>query len=100
MFVVAHGEMGMDKQTILKVAEIARLKLAEEELSRFEKEFESIFDYFSDLKKLDLREEFGYATDNKNVFRDDRVKAKNSEEILKNVPRIDKRYLKVPKGLQ
>jgi len=90
----------VDKQTILKVAEIARLKLAEEELSRFEKEFEKIFDYFSDLKKLNLQEEFGYATDNKNVFRDDRAKAKNSEEILKNVPRIDKRYLKVPKGLR
>lgn len=90
----------MDRQTILKVAEIARLKLSEEELSRFEKEFEKIFDYFSDLKKLELQKEFGYATDNKNVFREDRINSKNSEEILKPVPKTDKRYLKVPKGFQ
>ncbi len=90
----------MDRQTILKVAEIARLKLTEEELSRFEKEFEKIFDYFSDLKKLELQKEFGYATDNKNVFREDIINSKNPEEILKPVPKTDKRYLKVPKGFQ
>lgn len=89
----------VDKKIIEKVAEIARLKLSDEETERFEKEFENILEHFSILEKLKLKNEFGYATENVNVLRDDKKRKQNAEKILKNVPKIEGKLLKVPKGL-
>lgn len=43
----------VDKDTVNKVAEIARITLSEEEVEEFSKDMESVLEAFKDLQKLD-----------------------------------------------
>ena len=43
----------MDEQTVRSVAENARLKLDDEEASKFKKDFEEVLQVFSDLDDVD-----------------------------------------------
>ncbi len=48
--------MKVDKDTIVRVAQLARLKLSEEETLRMQKQLESVLEYVEVLEELDLKE--------------------------------------------
>ncbi|MBI3458778.1 Asp-tRNA(Asn)/Glu-tRNA(Gln) amidotransferase subunit GatC [Candidatus Azambacteria bacterium] len=83
------------------LAKLARLELAEEELTTFVKELSSILDYFEKLKEIDIENILptAYALDVKNVFREDQPSQKCDEEMitqmLQQAPGKDGRYVKV-----
>jgi len=87
---------------IEKLALLARIKLTLTEKEKIQKEFKKILDYFSKLKKADVRgmtdKEAGKTVDLKNVVREDSdgyEAGKFSEQLLKEVPSVEKGYVKV-----
>lgn len=63
----------IEKQEILKIMELSKLKIEDDKIDKFGKDFSLILDYVSDLKKLETGdiEEMSYSIDIKNVERDD-----------------------------
>lgn len=49
--------MDINKELILKVARIARLNLTEDEVERFIPEFKEVFDLFSEIDGIDVKDE-------------------------------------------
>lgn len=45
--------MNVSRQEVLKVAELARLKLREEEIDKFQRDLNNCFNYFDQLRKID-----------------------------------------------
>lgn len=88
----------MDKSTIKKVAEVARLSLTDEELSGFGKDFDGILEQFSKLHKEKI-EEFD-AEEKAAVLRNDETHLDSiiAEKILDNAPEKENNMYKVPKG--
>ncbi len=88
----------MDKGTIKKVADVARLNLTDEEISDFGKDFDGILEQFSELHK----EKFGeLKTEEKPaILRNDETHLDNviAEKILDNAPEKENNLYKVPKG--
>lgn len=83
-----------------KVAKIARIGLTHEEKERLKKDFENILSYFSEIQKLKTGETTYYVTDNTNTVREDEiVDSKEAEDIVRNAPRMEKKFFKVPKNL-
>ena len=90
------------KLDVEKLALLARIKLSPQEKEKIQKEFKKILDYFSKLKKADVRgmtdKEAGKTVDLKNVVREDSdgyEAGKFSEQLLKEVPSVEKGYVKV-----
>lgn len=90
----------VSKDTIEKVAAIARLELTEEEKESFAKDLESILKAFSTLDKAkvkDTKPTF-QPIEVKNVVREDKIEPSLSqEEALSNSPNKDKGFFKGPK---
>ncbi|MBI3413216.1 MAG: Asp-tRNA(Asn)/Glu-tRNA(Gln) amidotransferase subunit GatC [Candidatus Aenigmarchaeota archaeon] len=88
----------MDKDTIKKVSEVARLNLTDEELTDFGKDFDSILDYFSKLHDEKLKDLPSKET--ASVLRNDETSIDNviPEKILDNAPEKENNLYKVPKG--
>ena len=105
----------VDKDTVNKVAEIARITLSEEEVEEFSKDMESVLDAFKDLQKLDtvkvkpkVGKDAGFADvkptfqpiETKNVMRDDEIEESLSQvDALKNAEQKEKGYFKGPKAV-
>lgn len=90
-------------QEIAKLADLARIKLNEEEKKELQCDMEAILDYFKKLSNLDTQD----GTDeflnlNFNEFREDEEENKEgefSEVLLAQAPEKEKGYLKVKKIL-
>ncbi|MBE0680510.1 MAG: Asp-tRNA(Asn)/Glu-tRNA(Gln) amidotransferase subunit GatC [Anaerolineales bacterium] len=89
----------IDTKTVKHVAFLVRLGISKEEAQKFSGQFSSIIDYFNMLNEVD--------TDNvppasdianaENVLREDVVQPSMSrEEFLKNAPKSERGYVKVP----
>ena len=96
--------MAIDKKQVEHIAELARIKLSDEEKEKFSKELSQILDYFETLKKVDTENvlPISQAAGVKNVLREDKeekieeqARDKRREKILKNVPEKEKDYIKV-----
>ena len=78
---------------------LGRLGISEEEAQTFSGQFSSIIDYFNMLNEVDT-ENVPPASDianAENVLREDMVKPSMSrEEFLKNAPKSERGYVKVP----
>ncbi|MCE9646332.1 MAG: Asp-tRNA(Asn)/Glu-tRNA(Gln) amidotransferase subunit GatC [Chloroflexi bacterium] len=89
----------IDTKTVKNVAHLVRLGISEEEAQKFSGQFSTIIDYFDMLNEADT-ENVPPASDittNTNVLREDVAKVSMSrEEFLKNAPRSERGYLKVP----
>lgn len=88
----------MDKQTIKKVAEVARLNLTDEEISGFSRDFDGILEQFSTLHKENFE---NFSTEEKAVvIRKDETHLDKTiaEKILDNSPEKEGNMYKVPKG--
>lgn len=86
---------------IEKLALLARIKLDSKEKKKFQKEFETILDYVSKLKELkigEVKEADRISNGVKNIMREDENPHKSgefSEELMEQVPSVEKGYIKV-----
>ena len=85
------------------MAKLARLKLDDSEAAIYQKDLNSILDYFETLKELDTEKvrPMSHVLEVKNVWREDKPgKAKKTKPLLSNAPVSEKGYFKVPKILE
>jgi len=68
--------MALTKEDVLKVAQLARIELTEEEVKRFQQQLSDIFGYVDQLQEVDTKgiEETAQVTGLENVFRPDEIK--------------------------
>ena len=92
----------MNKADVQRVAELARLEFSETELEAFTKEFSSIVEYVGSIASLDLKDvtPLSSVSGAINVERDDVVgECLDTETALKNAPKKNESFFKVPKVL-
>lgn len=92
--------MKVTKELVLHIAELAHLKLRDDEIEKFQKELNQILEYVEKLNEIDTSkvEPLSHPLPVINVFREDYVKKSlKSEEALKNSPDATEEFFKVPK---
>lgn len=92
----------IDRNTLEHVGRLAKIVLDEEDIDEFLPQLQSIIELFDEINSVDTEaiEPTFHVFGLKNVFRDDEIKPSlDKEEVLKNVPRKDKDYVKSPKIL-
>ncbi len=92
--------MKVTKELVLHIAELAHLKLRDDEIEKFQKELNQILEYVEKLNEIDTSkiEPLSHPLPVINVFREDKVeKSITSEEALKNSPDATEEFFKVPK---
>lgn len=92
--------MKVTKELVLHIAELAHLKLRDDEVEKFQKELDQILEYVEKLNEIDTSkvEPLSHPSPVINVFREDYVKKSiKSEEALKNSPDATEEFFKVPK---
>lgn len=90
----------IDKETVKKVAFLARLELSEEEIEKFAKELEEIEKAFSKIREVDTEnvEPSLHPIELKNALREDTPKESLPQEIaLKNAEHKEQGYFKGPR---
>lgn len=89
----------IDMNTVKNVANLVRIGISDEEAQRFSGQFAAIIDYFNMLNEVDTENvppacDFANA---ENVLREDVVQpSMNRDEFLKNAPKTERGYVKVP----
>ncbi len=89
-------------ETVEYVAELARLKFTKEETEQFAEQFQHILSYIQTIEELDLDgiEPLTHISQAENIFREDVVKPSLPlEEVLRNAPKRNESFFKVPKVL-
>ena len=84
---------------IEKVAQLARLKLNQEEKETFEAQMSSILNYFEDLQEVDTKgvDPLVSPVDNINIYRkDESNKWDNVEKALENSQKVKGNLFQVP----
>ena len=93
----------VDKKIVEYVANLARIKVSEEEKEFLSDQLSKILSYVDKLKELNVEKAEplrGLHLEN-NIFRPDEVKASNlTDEILKNAPQKEGNYFKIPKVIE
>ena len=93
----------LSRDAVLKLAQLSRLKLTDEEIERFREELSSILDYVEVLDKVDTKglEPTYQVTGLRNVMRRDEVKdyQVKPKELMKNAPAVEKNQFKVKRVL-
>jgi len=89
----------LDRATVLRVARLSRLRLAESEIDDYLQKLSTILEYVEQLKEVatDDVEPMAHAVELSNVFRDDVVVSSLPRELaLSNAPKTDGRFFLVP----
>jgi aspartyl-tRNA(Asn)/glutamyl-tRNA(Gln) amidotransferase subunit C len=92
--------MKIDKETVNKIAHLARLEFDNEAKEAMIKDMNNMLAFVDKLNELDTSniEPLIYMSDEVNVLREDEVKPEiTQDEALKNAPKKDSDYFKVPK---
>lgn len=92
--------MKLDKETITKIAHLARLEVNEAEEKSLLQDMNNILSFMEKLNELDTDgvEPLIYLTDETNVFREDVIKQEiKPSDALLNAPLHDGAYFKVAK---
>jgi aspartyl-tRNA(Asn)/glutamyl-tRNA(Gln) amidotransferase subunit C len=95
--------MKIDNTTVDKIAHLARLEFNAEEKAGIVKDMNNMLGFIDKLNELDTSnvEPLIYMSDEVNVLREDDVKMEiTQEEALKNAPKHDSDYFKVPKVIE
>ena len=89
----------LSREDILKLARLARLRLTDDEVTKFQQELSAILDYVAHLDSVDTTgiEPTYQVTGLINVMRADVVKdyGVSQAELLKNVPHVEDDHIKV-----
>jgi aspartyl-tRNA(Asn)/glutamyl-tRNA(Gln) amidotransferase subunit C len=94
--------MKIDSKTVDKLAELARLEFDEASRNEIVNDLNRIVSFVQKLDEIDTSsvEPLIYLTDTTNAMRNDEVKQVITQaEALKNAPKRDSDYIKVPKVL-
>lgn len=92
----------ISKEEIEKLAELSRIDITEEENKQLVKDIESILGYVSDIQEVASKETVSEAGDLRNVMRIDgepHESGKYTKDIVEEMPKSEKGYLKVKKIL-
>jgi aspartyl-tRNA(Asn)/glutamyl-tRNA(Gln) amidotransferase subunit C len=92
--------MKIDKETVDKIAHLARLEVTDTEREELRGDMVKILDFMEKLNEVDTTgvEPLVYMTDTVNNFREDVLKQEiTHEEALSNGPKHDADYFKVAK---
>ena len=95
--------MSTDIQTIRKLAHLARLEFDETKEQEMLEDLNQILDWMEKLRELDTSaiEPLTHMSEEVNVLRDDvAFNAVTHEQGLRNAPRKDSDYFRVPKVLE
>jgi aspartyl-tRNA(Asn)/glutamyl-tRNA(Gln) amidotransferase subunit C len=95
--------MKIDRQLLDKIAHLARLEFDEKDAAKMMQDMTAIVDWVEKLKEVDTEgvEPLTTMSHEINVLRDDEVKPHLShDEVLKNAPKKDADYFRVPKVLE
>ena len=89
----------INREQLLKLAALARLRLDESEIAPFQKDIAEMLDYVKTLEQVDTTAvDLAEAADQPSVLREDIVQPSLPvEEALKNAPERVDNYFKVPK---
>lgn len=93
----------IDIKTVDEIAHLARLEFQESDKNEMIQDMNNMLQFVDKLNELDTEqiEPLIYMTDEVNVLREDEVKVTVSQqEALKNAPRKDSDYFKVPKVIE
>ena len=88
----------LSKDEVIKIAQLARIQLRDDEVEKFRKDLSTVLDYVDELKKVDTEglEIVAQVTGLENVLRaDGPVLTKNRDAILAEAPEIKDGYYKV-----
>jgi aspartyl-tRNA(Asn)/glutamyl-tRNA(Gln) amidotransferase subunit C len=88
------------KKDVKHIAKLARLKISEREVEKFQKEFSKILEYFALLKEVNVEKvkPTSHSIEIENVMREDEPSKKRkmeNEKLLKMMPEKENGYLKV-----
>lgn len=93
----------LEKKDVLKLAQLAKLHLNDEEIERYQKEIAVILDYVEQLQTIDLDDVIPtyQVTGLTNVMRPDEVRdyGVSPQELLKNAPATEAGHIKVKRVL-
>lgn len=95
--------MNITKKDVEYIGELARLKLNESEIETYAKDMNKILEYIGKLNELDTEnvEPLSHPIDYENIMREDELKPSiDREKALKNSPKADEQYFKVPKVIK
>lgn len=95
--------MKIDKDLVDRIAHLARLEFQDEQKEKIEKDLNNILSFMESLNEVDTTNvaPLIYLTDEKNVFRADEQKQEIShEDALRNAPKKDSDYFRVPKVIE
>ena len=92
--------MKVSKEELLHIANLADLKIKEDEIDKYLNNLENILEYTNvlDNAPIEKLDETIGANDNENVFRKDEIKEfDNIDGILKNASELEDNMFKIPK---
>ena len=95
--------MDFDKNSLLKLGKLSKIKIDDNKLSSLSKDLGSILNFIDRLQSLDTEEvdPTSNSLDQSLVMRDDIAIDKNSaNEILKNAPEKELDFFSVPKVIE
>ncbi|MEN7550132.1 Asp-tRNA(Asn)/Glu-tRNA(Gln) amidotransferase subunit GatC [Rapidithrix thailandica] len=95
--------MKIEKADLEKIAHLARLNFNEEDEGKMLQSINEIVEWVGKLEEVDTEgvEPLTHMSEEQNVLREDEVKNHLSREAgLKNAPRKDKQFIRVPKVLE
>jgi aspartyl-tRNA(Asn)/glutamyl-tRNA(Gln) amidotransferase subunit C len=95
--------MKIDKESIKKIAHLARLEFDESSAEKMSKDMSQILDWVEQLNELDTTgiEPLTTMSSEVNVMREDKAGPHLGQEAgLKNAPKRDSDYFRVPKVLE
>jgi aspartyl-tRNA(Asn)/glutamyl-tRNA(Gln) amidotransferase subunit C len=95
--------MKIDTETVDKIAHLARLEFENEAKDQIIKDMNNMLSFIEKLNELDTSDvnPLIYMSNETNVLRDDEVRHDiTQQEALKNAPKKDSDYFKVPKVIE
>jgi aspartyl-tRNA(Asn)/glutamyl-tRNA(Gln) amidotransferase subunit C len=95
--------MKLTRESVQRVATLARLRLTADEESALTVELDHILGYMDKLNELDTLnvELFSHVVDNPDALREDRVANQpDAEALLANAPERDETFFRVPKIIE
>ena len=95
--------MAIDRETVERVARLARLELDPDELDRYGRQLGAILDYVAAIQELDLAdvEPLARAAEESGVFREDVPRPSLARpEALKNAPERTDDFFVVPRVVE
>jgi aspartyl-tRNA(Asn)/glutamyl-tRNA(Gln) amidotransferase subunit C len=93
----------LTREDVLKLARLARLELSEEEIAEYQTELSEILQYVEQLQDVDVSglKPTNQVTGLTNVMREDEVRdyGYDTEDLLKNVPKVKDHQIQVKRML-